>query len=103
MRALGQHLLRHAPRQTILCGDLNEWRPWGGLALSARVFGQTLTGPALPSFPVLRPLLPLDRIMTTAQGHVTGARVLDGPGIRAASDHRPLRARVSLGAATSAT
>jgi endonuclease/exonuclease/phosphatase family metal-dependent hydrolase len=103
MRALGQHLLRHEPRQIILCGDLNEWRPWGGLALSRRVFGQTLTGPALPSFPVRRPLLPLDRIMTTVQGQVIDARVLDGAGIRAASDHRPLRARVTLCAATSAT
>jgi endonuclease/exonuclease/phosphatase family metal-dependent hydrolase len=41
--------------------------------------------------------LPLDRILTTAPGRVEGMRALDGPGIRIASDHRPVAARVSLG------
>ena len=103
MRTLGQLVSRLDTRQTILCGDLNEWRPWGGFALSHRVFGQTLVGPAMRSFPVRRPLLPLDRILTTAPGRVVEARTLDGEGIRAASDHRPICARVTLSAATSAT
>lgn len=102
MRTLAQHLRRRDARQTILCGDLNEWRPWGGLALARRTLGQAFDGPALPSFPVARPLLPLDRVLTTAPGSVTQASVLDGPGIRAASDHRPLRACVTIGPATSA-
>jgi endonuclease/exonuclease/phosphatase family metal-dependent hydrolase len=101
MRTLAQHFRRYDTRQAILCGDLNEWRPWGGLALSKRVLGQVFDGPALASFPVARPLLPLDRIMTTPPGRVTQLRVLDGPGIRAASDHRPLSARVAISAATS--
>lgn len=97
MRTLGQHLFRRNNRQTILCGDLNEWRPWGGLALSSRVLGQRFEGPARATFPVQRPFLPLDRVLTSAPGRVTSASVLDGPGIRMASDHRPLAATVSLG------
>jgi endonuclease/exonuclease/phosphatase family metal-dependent hydrolase len=97
MRVIGQHLHRRSARQTLLIGDLNEWRPWGGLALSSRVLGQSLQGPARASFPVKRPFLPLDRILTTAPGRVDGMRALDGPGIRIASDHRPVAARVSLG------
>jgi hypothetical protein len=63
MRTLGQHLLRRRPRPTILCGDLNEWRPWGGLAFSRSVLGDRFTGPAPPTFPVRRPILPLDRVL----------------------------------------
>lgn len=97
MRVIGQYLHRHAPRQTVLIGDLNEWRPWGGLALSRRLLGVQFSGKALRSFPTGMPLLPLDRIMTTAPGRVEQMRVLDGPGIRIASDHRPVMAKVTLG------
>jgi endonuclease/exonuclease/phosphatase family metal-dependent hydrolase len=102
MRTLGQFLRRCNPRQTVLVGDLNEWRPWGGFAFGSSVTGLHLAGPALRSFPVRVPVLPLDRILSTPEGQVTHARVLDGAGIRAASDHRPLRARITLGGATSA-
>jgi endonuclease/exonuclease/phosphatase family metal-dependent hydrolase len=98
MRTIGQHLARRAPRQTILCGDLNEWRPWGGLALSPKVLGFRLHGPAPSTFPSGRPILPLDRILTSAPGRVERPRVLDSAGIRAASDHRPLSAQVRIGA-----
>jgi endonuclease/exonuclease/phosphatase family metal-dependent hydrolase len=94
MRMIGQHVARCDPRPLILCGDLNEWRPWGGLAFSRWVTGLALTGPRRASFPTRFPLLPLDRILTSDPGHVEGLRVLDGPGIRAASDHRPIVARV---------
>jgi endonuclease/exonuclease/phosphatase family metal-dependent hydrolase len=97
MRTLGQHLFRRDPRPVLLCGDLNEWRPWGGLALSPRVTGLRLTGPAPATFPVGRPVLPLDRVLATPPARVVSVRVLDGPGIRAASDHRPIRAEVALG------
>ncbi|WP_339975833.1 endonuclease/exonuclease/phosphatase family protein [Gymnodinialimonas mytili] len=98
MRTLGQHFRRHDPRQTIICGDLNEWRPWGGAALSRKVLMDRFTGPTAPTFPVRQPVLPLDRVLTNAPGRVTDLRVLDGPGIRAASDHRPIYGRISLGA-----
>lgn len=101
MRTLGQFLRRCDKRQTVLVGDLNEWRPWGGFAFSRAVMRLDLAGPALRSFPVRAPVLPLDRVLSTPEGQVIEAQVLDGAGIRAASDHRPLRARVTLGAATS--
>ncbi len=98
LRAIGQHLYRRAPRPTILCGDTNEWRPWSGFALSPRNLGLKMTGPALATFPIGRPFLPLDRVLVSEEGRVAEARVLDGPGIRMASDHRPLAANVIFGA-----
>jgi endonuclease/exonuclease/phosphatase family metal-dependent hydrolase len=96
MRTLGQHLFRRGARPTLIGGDLNEWRPWGGLALSRGVTGLHLTGPARATFPTAHPLLPLDRFLVTAPGRVLRTEVLDGPGIRATSDHRPIAAEVDL-------
>jgi endonuclease/exonuclease/phosphatase family metal-dependent hydrolase len=99
MRVIGQVLFRLPPMQTILLGDLNEWRPWGGLAFSLSIVGRRFHGAARATFPVSRPFLPLDRILSDAPGAVSGTTVLGGPGILAASDHRPLCARVRLGPA----
>ena len=96
MRTLGQHLKRLTPMPTILGGDFNEWRPWGGLAFSRRILMETYQGPARPTFPVGHPVLPLDRILVNASGRITDFTVLDGAGIRAASDHRPIRGQVSI-------
>ena len=98
MRTLGQHLFRRERRQTVLCGDLNEWRPWGGLALSRHVTGLAFSGPAPATFPIGRPFLPLDRILATSPAKVVGTRVLDSGAIRMASDHRPIRAEILLAA-----
>ncbi len=96
MRIIGRHVAKLDQRPLILCGDLNEWRPWGGLALSRRVNGLNLKGPKRRSFPTRFPILPLDRVLTTMPGRVEGMEVLNGPGIRAASDHRPIVAQVYL-------
>ncbi|AHM02995.1 hypothetical protein roselon_00555 [Roseibacterium elongatum DSM 19469] len=98
MRTLGQHLLRRSARPTVLCGDLNEWRPWGGFAFSRAVLGGAYTGPAPRTFPVRRPILPLDRVLAGGGARVVAAQVLDGAGIRMASDHRPLHARIEVAA-----
>ena len=95
LRTLGQVVARADTMQTILLGDLNEWRPWGGLALSHRVTGLRLSGPARRTFPAARPLLPLDRILSDG-GSVSDVRALDGAAVVAASDHRPLAAHVAL-------
>ncbi|SFJ13987.1 endonuclease/exonuclease/phosphatase family protein [Jannaschia pohangensis] len=95
MRTLGQHIARHARMRTVLLGDLNEWRPWGGLALSPRFFGSKLRGGVVASFPVGRPMLPLDRILVDEGPDPTDLRALDSATIRAASDHRPVSARIS--------
>lgn len=96
LRTIRQHLNRFDDRPTTLCGDLNEWRPWGGLALSRYGLGGDFHGPAKASFPINRPVLPLDRVLTKAPARVAEVEVLDGPGIRATSDHRPIRATVRL-------
>jgi endonuclease/exonuclease/phosphatase family metal-dependent hydrolase len=96
MRTLGQHLLRRGLQPTVLCGDLNEWRPWGGAAFSRAVLGDSFAGPAPATFPVRRPVLPLDRVLAAGGARVLEARVLDGKGIRMASDHRPLWAKIEL-------
>lgn len=96
MRTLAQHLLRRRPMPLLILGDLNEWRPWGGIALSPRVTGRHLHGPARATFPARAPILPLDRILCDARGTLSEARALDGPLARTASDHRPLRATLTL-------
>jgi endonuclease/exonuclease/phosphatase family metal-dependent hydrolase len=95
-RIICQFMFRMPQRPTILAGDLNEWRPWGGLALSPRLLGQTFSGPAKPTFPIQRPLFALDRVLATQPANVVSTQVLDGPAIRMASDHRPLRAHIRL-------
>jgi endonuclease/exonuclease/phosphatase family metal-dependent hydrolase len=95
MRTLGQHVARRPAMRTLLLGDLNEWRPWGGLALSQRFFGSFLHGGGVASFPAKRALLPLDRILIDGAEGPTGLRALDSPQIREASDHRPFTARIA--------
>ena len=95
LRTLGQYLARRPAMPTILIGDLNEWRPWNGLAFSPRVLGTRFRGPVARTFPAALPLLPLDRIMASG-AQVGAARVLNGPGLRVASDHLPLAATVRL-------
>lgn len=101
MRTLGQHLFRRdamdgAPRDTVIAGDLNEWRPWGGLAFSRMVVGRPLFGSARRTFPATRPLLPLDRVLADRPDMVSAVEALDSAAIRAASDHRPLMAQLNL-------
>jgi len=96
MRTLGQHLSRRSARPSVLCGDLNEWRPWGGLALSRHVLGDRFSGPVASTFPVRRPVLPLDRFLAAGGARVVRVKALDGAGIRIASDHRPLAADIEI-------
>lgn len=97
MRIIAQYLRRRPPMQTVILGDLNEWRPWLGLAFSQRLLGRRFEGGVRPTFPAHRPVLPLDRILSDSAGAVQDLQVVDTPAIRAASDHLPLRARVALG------
>ncbi|WP_299654595.1 endonuclease/exonuclease/phosphatase family protein [uncultured Tateyamaria sp.] len=96
MRVIGQYLRRRPQMQTILLGDLNEWRHWGGLMFNRRLVGTALRGPVRPTFPSTRPLLPLDRIMTDAPGEVHQMRAVKTPKIAVASDHLPLEAIVTV-------
>ncbi|MGD1886149.1 MAG: endonuclease/exonuclease/phosphatase family protein [Cohaesibacteraceae bacterium] len=96
LRTISQHIFRKDDKPTVLIGDLNEWRPWSGLALSPTLLGKRFEGPAKATFPINRPFLPLDRALACPLARVRDTQVLDGPGIRMASDHRPLAAQISL-------
>ncbi|MEL6464024.1 MAG: endonuclease/exonuclease/phosphatase family protein [Pseudomonadota bacterium] len=96
MRIIGQYLRRRPRMQTILLGDLNEWRPWGGVMFDRRLVGTRLRGPVCRSFPSARPLLPLDRILTDAPGKVRDIQTLTSAEVAAASDHLPLEAIVTV-------
>ncbi|MBV6656777.1 MAG: hypothetical protein KI785_03310 [Devosiaceae bacterium] len=96
MRTIAQHLARFDARPTVLCGDLNEWRPWGGLAFSKAILGATFAGSRCATFPVSRPMLALDRFLVSAPGVIHHAEAVDSPAIRMTSDHRPLYAEITL-------
>lgn len=96
MRIIGQYLRRRPKMQTILLGDLNEWRPWGGLAFAHRVVGTRFRGAVRRTFPTQQPLLPLDRIMTDTSGSVKEVETINDPATNAASDHRPLAGVVTV-------
>ncbi|MEL7178576.1 MAG: endonuclease/exonuclease/phosphatase family protein [Pseudomonadota bacterium] len=97
LRTICQYMFRKPRQPAILIGDMNEWRPWGGFALSKRFLSTDLRGPVKPTFPINRPFLPLDRVLTTAPAQVRSSEVIDGPGVRMTSDHRPLLAHINLG------
>lgn len=90
MRIIGQYLRRRPKMQTILLGDFNEWRPWGGLMFHRRLIGQRFYGPAMRSFPARFPVLPLDRIMTDRKDAVRDLHAVATPKMRDASDHLPI-------------
>lgn len=96
MRIIGQYLFRRPKMQTIILGDLNEWRPWGGIAFSKHVLGETYHAASAASFPTKRPFLPLDRVLTNRADAIESFRVLDAPETNAASDHRPIVAQVRI-------
>lgn len=96
MRIIGQYLRRRPKMQTILLGDLNEWRPWGGLCFAPRLVGARFEGPVRRTFPAACPLLPLDRILTDAPGCVRDVEAINTPATNAASDHRPLAGVVTV-------
>lgn len=96
MRIIGQYLRRRPSMQTVLLGDFNEWRPWGGLMFHKRIVGSRFQGPVLPTFPSRRPFLALDRILTDRQGAVNATQVIATAPIVAASDHLPLYGEVTI-------
>ncbi len=96
MRVIGQYLRRRPRKPTILLGDLNEWRPWGGLSLAKRVVGSKFSGPVTATFPSLCPVFPLDRILADLNGRVDSARVIKTPLVKQASDHLALIGRVTV-------
>ncbi|MEX0276932.1 MAG: endonuclease/exonuclease/phosphatase family protein [Ruegeria sp.] len=96
MRTIGQYLRRRPLMQTLMLGDFNEWRPWGGLMFHRRIVGTTLEGPARATFPSKRPFLSLDRILTDVPKALSEVNAISSANFLSASDHLPLTAVVKV-------
>ena len=96
MRIVGQYIFRRPKMPTLLLGDFNEWRPWGGAMFSKRVVGRRFAGPVRATFPATRPMLPLDRVMVDDLAARVEVEVIRGGEVARASDHLPLRGRVTF-------
>ncbi|MBN9308567.1 MAG: endonuclease/exonuclease/phosphatase family protein [Devosia sp.] len=85
---------------TVIMGDLNQWAQDGGcLAEFARHHDIIPLG---PSFHSRRPMLPLDRIITSRDFRLEGAGVHRSALARTGSDHLPVWAALSLARAEAA-
>lgn len=94
-----RHVLRHCSAcdddvPTVLMGDFNQWGRNRG-ALGEFDGGWTVL-PIGASFPSRRPLAPLDRIVTSPGWRCEEADVHHSALASVASDHLPVRARLSL-------
>lgn len=87
--------LLEAPLPTIIMGDLNQWTTEGG-CLARFALEHNVIAPG-PSFHSSRPLLPLDRIITSRDFRVAEAGVHNSELSRLGSDHLPVWARLDLG------
>lgn len=85
-----RRLLERVRPNCLLMGDLNEWWLWGHpLRWIKAMFGHA---PALPTFPSVRPVLPLDRIWVRPVAVRQHLAVHRTPLSALASDHLPLKA-----------
>ncbi len=80
---------------TLLMGDLNEWRPW--VRPLRELAAHLRPGPRVRSFPARLPVLPLDRMYVAGDARLSRVRAHRSRLARRASDHLPVRARLSLG------
>ena len=88
---------REAPLPTVLMGDLNEWSRQGGCL---RDFAQHCRfADCGRSFHARRPVARLDRIMVTEGLRIGDCGVHDSATARKASDHLPVWAALTFGAA----
>lgn len=78
---------RDAGIATVILGDLNEWRPVGGLAPLTDDFRIHTPG---PSFHAARPVARLDRFLLSAGVDMPAKGVLHSGDARWASDHLPV-------------
>jgi endonuclease/exonuclease/phosphatase family metal-dependent hydrolase len=86
----------HPRRHVIIVGDMNEWRLERRSALNLLHDHFDEVSARLPSFPSRFPILPLDRLFVSKGLHVDEMSVVDTTLTRVASDHLPIRARISV-------
>jgi endonuclease/exonuclease/phosphatase family metal-dependent hydrolase len=84
-----------------MMGDFNEWSVNGGVL--SHFAADHHVGTPGPSFPSVRPMLRLDRIVTSVDLSIEESGVHASAVARSASDHLPIWARLSYaGGAASA-
>ncbi len=98
IESLIDHAIGPDDRPVVLMGDMNEWRRRGRSALSAFAPRFGPPGHGVPSFPAYFPMLALDRIFARPNAILGPVQAHDSPLARRASDHLPIKARISLGA-----
>ncbi len=94
VRNLLKVLEAETPHPTLLMGDLNEWFLWGRPMRWLHTHFQATPSP--PSFPARGPMLALDRIWVQPPALLQRLWVHAGPAARAASDHLPVVARLTM-------
>jgi endonuclease/exonuclease/phosphatase family metal-dependent hydrolase len=82
-------------RPIAILGDFNEWRPGD---LSMRPFHARFGRSRLRTFPSLRPLFAMDRVLVEPQDLLVERSVHSSPLARVASDHLPIRAVLDFSA-----
>lgn len=95
--SLLSHAAEAADGPTVLMGDMNEWRRERRSALAGFAAGFGPIGAGVPSFPAYFPILALDRMIARPAGILGPVEAHDSPLARRASDHLPIKARVTLG------
>jgi endonuclease/exonuclease/phosphatase family metal-dependent hydrolase len=79
---------------TVIMGDLNQWAPDGG-CLAQFAIHHNVIAPG-PSFHSRRPMLGLDRIITSRDITLVDTGVHNTPLASTGSDHLPVWARLNL-------
>lgn len=93
LRAILRALARRVPMPTVILGDFNEWSARRGLEPLAGAFMLHAPG---RSFHAARPIAALDRIALDPQITLSDAGVVNTTLARAASDHLPIWADITL-------
>ena len=94
VRSLLKALEAETPHPTLLMGDLNEWFLWGRPLRWLHAHFQPTPSPR--SFPAHAPLLALDRIWVEPRALLLRLWAHGSPAARAASDHIPVVADISV-------
>ncbi len=104
-RALSQAIADGDGRPVLVMGDFNEWRlgaDCGLMPLRRQLRAVKRSASTMASFPALRPILPLDRIIGCPRSGLGAVQVHDSALARRASDHLPVRAPLALAGAVRA-
>lgn len=105
-RALSQAIAGGDGRPVLVMGDFNEWRlgaDCGLMPLRRQLRAVKRSATTMASFPALRPILPLDRIIGCPRAGLGAVRVHDSALARRASDHLPIHAPLALAGALRAS